>query len=169
MSLAAPAAAFEWTIPASFLALNLTSPAEDHELLGLQLPVAWVGGPAGPFALHFAGGYAYQRETRSGDNLNFVTVQANLDLEFPLVVLVPYLGIEAMGWYPLDPRDYLKGLPVMAAPHAGVRFSLLNIVALDLWAFGIPGAQNVWNITNGTGQSYTGSAWGAGGRVFLNL
>lgn len=177
-ALQAPAAAFEWTVPASYHALSVQSGTENHELMGLQMPVLWVGGPVGPFALHFAGGYAYQREKALGDHFNFVTVQADLDWELPFPIVVPYVGVEAMGWYPIDPKGYLQGIPVMAAPHAGVRFSLADIVSIDLWAFGypaIPGVfnltatPNVWNVSNSAGQPYTGTSWGAGGRIGLNL
>lgn len=187
---AEPARAFEWTVPASFHALALRSSAESLDLAGLQVPLLWVGGPIGPLALHFAGGWAYQRVQRVldaqgvqatrnvGEALNFVTLQADLDWELPFPILVPYVGLEAMGWYPLEPKGYLQGLPLMAAPHAGVRFSLADIVSMDFWAFGFPdipgvanlgGIQNVWNLSNSAGQPYTGSAWGAGGRIRLNL
>lgn len=180
---AAPAGAFEWTIPASYHSLSLRSGSENLDLTGLQLPLLWVGGPVGPLALHFAGGYAYQRVLNAstlgaGDNLNFVTLQADLDWELPFPVLVPYVGVEAMGWYPIDQKAYLQGLPLMAAPHAGVRFSLAELVSMDFWVFGFPkvpgvldltGTQNVWNLTNAAGQPYTGTAWGAGGRISLNL
>ncbi len=166
--LAAPAGAFEWTIPASFHMISLAGP-ENHDLLGLQVPMLWLGGPLGPFALHFAGGYAYQRERVIGDNFNFVTLQADLDLEVPLGPLVPYIGGEIMGWYPIDARGYLQGLPLMASPHAGVRFSLFDLMALDVSVFGAPNVQNLWNVTNGAGQAYTGSTFGAGGRFTLNL
>jgi hypothetical protein len=164
-----PAAAFEWTIPASFHYLQVKSAAEDHDFIGLHVPALWLGGPLGPFALHFAGGYAYQRERILGDNLNFISLQSDLDLELPIGPLVPYLGGSAMAWYPLDPKAYMQGIPLMAAPHVGLRFSLFELVTLDFNAFGYPGLQNVWNVTNSAGQPYTGSSFGAGGKVSLSL
>ncbi len=178
VALQAPAAAFEWTVPASYHALSLRSGDENHDLIGLQMPLFWAGGPIGPLALHFAGGYAFQREQARGDNLNFITLQADLDYELPFPILVPYVGVEAMGWYPLDARGYMQGIPLMAAPHAGVRFSLFDIVAMDFWAFGFPAipgmanlakTENIWNLTNSGGNAYTGTSWGAGGRISLNL
>lgn len=163
------ALAFEWTVPASFHRLAIASINEQHDFLGLQVPVAWFGGPLGPFAFHIAAGYAYQRETGLGDNLNFVTVEAALDFEFPIPLIIPYLGVAAMGWYPLNRVRYFQGIPLMAAPHAGIRFSLFEIVTFDLSAFGLPGVANLWNLTDGSGKPYTGTSWGAGGRLTLNI
>jgi len=168
---ASPVQAFEWTVPASFHLLSLKG-AENHDFMGLAVPVIWLGGPIGPLALHFAGGYAYQRERLIGDSYNFVTLQASLNLEVPIGPLVPYVGVEGQGWYPIDARGYLHGIPLMAAPHAGLRFSLLGLAGLDVWAFGLPGmpdAQNVWNVSDGAGRPYVGSTLGAGARFTLNL
>lgn len=167
---AAPAKAFEWTLPAGFQRLTLKSNGEEvREFNGALVQVLWLGGPIGPFALHFGGGWAYERDRDTGIGLNFAMARASFDYELPLGGLVPYIGVEGMGWYPVNEQPFFKGYPLFAAPHVGVRFSLFDVVTLEVSAFGYPWGNNTWNVNDEAGTPYTGQAWGAGGAVSLTL
>ncbi|MBU6429005.1 MAG: hypothetical protein KGR26_08345, partial [Cyanobacteria bacterium REEB65] len=81
LALAQPADALEWMLPASYTRLSFGTGSQHHDTLGVHVPVAWFGGPlGGPFALHLALGYAYQRDLQTNASLNFVTGLADLDL-----------------------------------------------------------------------------------------
>ncbi len=167
---ATPAQALEWTLPASYNRLSLKNAGGEHDTLGLQVPIMWFGGPIGPFALHFALGYAYQQEQATGKSINFATGTLDFDLEAPLKVIVPYIGAEGMAWYPINPPAFLQGTPLMVGPHAGIRFSLGGLIGLDLSAFGYPWGTNLFNVRDASGHPYTSAeAWGAEARLSLNL
>jgi hypothetical protein len=129
----------------------------------------WMGGPIGPLALHVAGGYAYQRELSTGSPANFATFQADLDLEIPVPFVVPYAGLEGMAWFPIGSMPGAKGVPLMAGPHAGLRFSFFELAAFDVWAFGYPWGPNLWNLSDDQGLSFQGKAWGAGGKASVKF
>lgn len=167
---AQPAWAFEWTLPASFNRLSLANQDGHHDTLGLQVPVLWLGGPIGPFALHFALGYAYQQEIGTGQSVNFATGTVDFDLEAPLKVVVPYVGAEGMAWYPINPPSFIQGVPLMIGPHAGIRFDLGGLVGLDLSAFGYPFGTNLFNVRDASGKPYTSAqSWGVEAKLSLNL
>jgi hypothetical protein len=153
----------EFTLPVSYLDWTLQ---DGPHLTGIQLPLAWFGGPFKLGAMRAQAGGAWMMGS-DGRSWPMATGEVLAQLEWPLGAFYPHVGVAGWAGMPLviGTDGPFRGLALGWMPRVGCRLEL-DVASLDLFA----SQGTISGLERGAdGRIMGGSMWTAGLRLELAL